>query len=195
MWAPYRAGVNFAFSRQAWIRTQLPIVRLLQQGQPIGKGHHLQFASQNTLIKPTGRVGVMEVVIRYPASLDRGDPQVQKIAQAACVRALRVQAEQLLPQRLASLATGHGFKYTDVSIKKLKGRWGSCDQHGHIVLNLFLMQLPWDLIDYVLLHELTHTVVLRHGPDFWHDLKLVLPDYSLRKKAMRDYHPILAGVA
>ncbi len=194
-WAPYRAGVNFANSRQSWIRAQKPTSRLLIEGQAIGKAHHLQFIRQSGLAKPTSRIGTTAVLIRYPGDFLPDSLEVQKIAQEACIRALRRQAEQLLPQRLAYLADKHKFKYGSVSVKRLKGRWGSCDQHGDIVLNLFLMQLPWELIDYVLLHELTHTVVLRHGPDFWQRLGDVLPDHASLKKAIREYKPIMSGMA
>lgn len=195
VWAPYRAGVNFAYSRQAWIRSQQPVLQLLQDGQAIGKAHHLQFIAVPDIHAPTSRVGVISVIVRHPPELETSDPVVQRVAQQASIRALRAQAEQLLPKRLASLAVAHGFSYTGVSVKRLKGRWGSCDHRQQIVLNLFLMQLPWDLIDYVLLHELTHTVILRHGPDFWQDLSKVLPDYARRKKTIREYHPVPAGVA
>ena len=53
------------------------------------------------------------------------------------------------------------------------------------------MQLPWNLIDYVLLHELTHTNILRHGPDFWQALEAVLPNMAVLKKTLREYQPVL----
>ena len=195
LWAPYKVGISFAQSRQDWIRAQQPMVRLLQDGQTVGKAHYLRLMADESLAKPATRIDDATITVRYPAGLSPGDPIVQHAAREASVRALRKQAEQLLPQRLASLAAEHDFHYKSVGIKQLKARWGSCDQHGHIVLNLFLMQLPWELIDYVLLHELTHTVILRHGPDFWSHLGQVLPDFARHKKTIRDYHPILMGVA
>jgi predicted metal-dependent hydrolase len=119
------------------------------------------------------------------------DEVVQKAASTAGVRALRVQAEQLLPQRLAELARQHDFTYQSVSVRSLKSRWGSCDQKKRIVLNLYLMQLPWQLIDYVLLHELTHTVVLQHGPNFWAAMERIEPRARQLRKMMHTYHPVL----
>ena len=75
------------------------------------------------------------------------------------------------------------------------GRWGSCDSKRNIVLNLYLMELPWELIDYVLFHELTHTEVLRHGPDFWSAMKRVLPDVQRRRKAIKSYRPVVGAGA
>ena len=174
LWAPYRSGLEFARSRQAWIATHQQPATLLRNSQAIGKAHHLRFVELDTATKTSSRVTDSEIIVRYPAHLTISHPSVQKIAASACSRALKRQAEQLLPQRLDSLAQQHNLNYKSVAVKQLKSRWGSCDQTGHIILNIFLLQLPWDLIDYVILHELTHTQIMRHGPDFWHRLEQFL---------------------
>ncbi|HEX4774923.1 MAG TPA: SprT family zinc-dependent metalloprotease [Candidatus Saccharimonadales bacterium] len=192
-WAPYKAGLDFVRSREPWIRSQQLSPRLLRHGQAIGKAHHLEFAAKAGLIKPSSRIRSSAVVVTHPTSLEPNSSTVQNEAEKACVRALRAQAEQLLPQRLANLASQYGFTYNQVGIKRLKSRWGSCDQGQNIVLNLFLIQLPWDLIDYVLLHELTHTQVLKHGPVFWEAMSAKMPDTKRRRQALRNYHPVLNG--
>lgn len=191
-WAPYSAGLNFARSRQAWIRDQHQPAALLKHGQAVGKGHHLQFVPKPAATRTASRISDTAVVISHPETERPDGLAAQRAAQTACIRALRRQAEQLLPQRLATLASVHGFTYQAVAVKHLKSRWGSCDHQAHIVLNLFLMQLPWELIDYVLLHELTHTRILKHGPDFWRAMGVVLPKTAALKKDLRDYHPVLA---
>jgi predicted metal-dependent hydrolase len=190
-WAPYRAGLEFARSRRSWIERQPRRSQTLQDGQAIGKAHRLCLNPEATAVKVSTRVRQNEVIVTYPASLPAADPIVQQAAQKAGVRALRRQAEALLPKRLDQLAAQHGFQYRSVKIKQLKGRWGSCDQNADIVLNLFLMQLPWECVDYVLLHELTHTQVLRHGPDFWQAMEHVLPDVKQLRKAIRGHQPVL----
>ncbi|HXE10446.1 MAG TPA: SprT family zinc-dependent metalloprotease, partial [Verrucomicrobiae bacterium] len=194
-WAPYSAGLNFAKSRRAWILSQRKPAGTLADGQLVGKAHHLQFIAKSGQSKPSGRVAAGTVIVSYPLELSATDPTVQTAARKASIRALRSQAEQLLPQRLKALAETHGFSYADVKVKQLKSRWGSCDQHTNIVLNLYLMQLPWDCIDYVLLHELTHTRVLRHGPDFWQAMAAILPDVKAVRKRLRSYEPTLDSSA
>lgn len=191
LWAPYQAGVAFARTRQDWIRDQVPNLRPLQDGQAVGKAHHLLLLPVAGSAKITSRIGQTIVKVGFPPNQNATDPEVQKIARKACIRALRDQSEGLLPQRLASLAEQHNFRYHSVSIKRLKGRWGSCDQNKDIVLNLFLMQLPWHLIDYVLLHELTHTEVMRHGPDFWAAMEVVLPQAKQLRKDLKTHQPVL----
>ncbi len=194
-WAPYQAGLQFARTRLDWIQNQQKPPDLLQPGQAVGKAHHLKFVAQATSQRITTRVLAGQIVIGYPQKLSPDDTSVQNAARTACIRALRRQAEQLLPQRLQTLASQHGFAYRSVGIKQLKSRWGSCDQSQNIVLNLFLMQLPWDLIDYVLLHELVHTRVLHHGPIFWAAFEIVLPGAKNIRKNIRQYQPRLEGAA
>ena len=194
-WTPYQAGVQFAHTRLDWIKRQQRPQDVMQPGQPVGKAHHLRFSPQTSSQRVTSRVMAGEIIIGYPPQLTASDKSVQQVARTACIRALRRQAEQLLPQRLKTLALAHGFGYKSVGVKQLKSRWGSCDQAQNIVLNLFLMQLPWDCIDYVLLHELTHTRVLHHGPDFWAEFETVLPGAKKLRKQMRGYQPILIAAS
>lgn len=191
-WAPYKAGVAFAQARIDWIKQQSRPTVLLTHNQAVGKAHHLNFEVAD-VARPTSRLSGSSITIRYPAHLTAGSEAVQAAAQRAAVRALRQQAEQLLPQRLASLAKQHDFTYASVSIKQLRGRWGSCDQNKHIVLNLYLMQLPWELIDYVILHELVHTRILKHGPPFWAEMEQYVSKLSAIRKQMRAQQPILHG--
>lgn len=190
-WAPYRTGLEFARARQGWIRDHSHQTVALVDGQAIGKAHHLVFESAAGINKPTGRVLKTSVLVRYPITMNATSPEVQKEAVKTCVRALRLQAQQLLPKRLDELAKKHQLEYSSVGIKQLKRRWGSCDQQRRIILNLFLMQLPWELIDYVLLHELTHTIVLRHGSDFWQAMDRILPANKQLRRQLRDYQPQL----
>jgi len=190
-WAPYSSGLRFARSRLDWIKAQDFNETTLYEGFAVGKAHRLKFTVDDNKTKVSSRLIGGEVVVSYPITLSSDNVEVQKVAKSACIRALRRQAEQLLPQRLADLAIEHNFKYKSVAIKLLKSRWGSCDAQKHIVLNLYLMQLPWEYIDYVLVHELVHTEVLRHGPDFWAVMGSTLPNAKQLRQQMKAYHPVL----
>lgn len=192
-WVPYLAGEQFARSKIDWIMAHRRAPSAgLAHGQAVGKAHRLHFVPMARDNKITTRLHHNQVQVFHPSSLDAAHPRVQKAAQAACIRALRKEAEQLLPQRLQDLAKRTGFTYRNVAIKQLKSRWGSCNMHKDITLNLFLMQLPWRLIDYVLLHELTHTKVMRHGAPFWKELERHVPRAKSLRKEMSKHHPVLA---
>jgi predicted metal-dependent hydrolase len=68
---------------------------------------------------------------------------------------------------LKELADKHGFRYTRVTLRDSHSRWGSCSNRASISLSIYLQLLPQHLIDYVLLHELCHTIELNHSDRFW----------------------------
>jgi predicted metal-dependent hydrolase len=189
-WIPYKAGLEFAKSRRQWLDSQLPAKVTLSDGASIGKAHRLYLIPSDCASIST-RLDGSQILVKYPRQAELSNASLQSKIEQACIRALRAEANQLLPTRLSDLAKLHDFKYKSLRIKLLKSRWGSCDQHGNITLNLFLMQLPWESIDYVILHELVHTKVFRHGPDFWQALSEVLADVKALREALRSKRPAL----
>jgi predicted metal-dependent hydrolase len=101
---------------------------------------------------------------------------------------LRFLAKTSLPGELAQLAGKHGFTYQSVQIRNSKTRWGSCSSKKTISLSLYLMILPPHLKEYVLLHELCHTVHMNHGPAFWALLDQCTNGKSLElRKELKNY--------
>lgn len=91
----------------------------------------------------------------------------QDMLHKAVVEIMRRHAKRYLPARVEKIARDYGFTYKSVVIRSSRTRWGSCSARQHIALSLYLMALPSDLIDYVIKHELCHTVEMNHGPQFW----------------------------
>lgn len=192
-WTPFSAGQAFALQHTDWILTERAKQTgpLLESGQRIGKMHYLRFEQVLGEQSVASRVTGTEIVIKMRSGETIDSPAVQERAQKACIRALKREGERLLPPRLASLASKHDKQYTSVVIKQLKRRWGSCDSHQNIAFNLFLMELSWDYIDYVLLHELAHTIEMNHGPDFWHVLTAMQPRARDLAKQLRVHQPAI----
>lgn len=189
-YVPYQAAVQFVQAKRGWLEAHRPPAdAVLENAQAIGKQHTLRFTTSFHSDAIKSRLSGSEIQVTHPSGLQSDDPAVQKTAAAAAVRALRAEAEAILPSRVARLAAANGFVYKSVVIKKLTGRWGSCDQNHNIVLNLYLMQLPWELIDYVILHELVHTRHLDHGSGFWNTFETHEPSAKALRKRMRDYRP------
>ena len=93
-------------------------------------------------------------------------PQLPSAARKPRVDALRRAAKADLPGRIARLSEATGLKYEKLSIRASRTKWGSCSGRNHISLSLFLMTLPEHLRDYVIIHELCHTVHHNHSPRF-----------------------------
>ena len=115
----------------------------------------------------TLRINEEDITICCPPRTDFAQKSVQDLLRNAIIRALKKSAQTYLPPLLSELANHYGFKYKKVKITGSKSRWGSCSDTGSINLSCYLMLLPPHLMDYVLLHELTHTKEMNHGPKFW----------------------------
>lgn len=172
-WATYAAAIAFVKSKRIWVlENASQSKKKYQDNQAIGKFHRLKIVHADG--KLSARVSNNLVTLKLPT--DTTQLEIDRKLHTSIEKALRIEAEKLLPHRLSELAIRHGFSYKSVEIKKLTRRWGSCSSNNEIVLNLHLMQLPWSLIDYVILHELTHTVHHDHSKDFWTKLSGVLPN-------------------
>ena len=107
------------------------------------------------------------LLISCPAKTDFSDERVQELLWKILKDVLRFEAKRLLPARVKSLAEIHGFKYAKVKINNSRSHWGSCTAQKNINLSLSIMLLPEHLSDYILLHELCHTVEMNHSERFW----------------------------
>lgn len=111
------------------------------------------------------RTGEMQIIC--PPHLSFSDEQLQEWLHRVIEEGLRKQAKQILPSRLQTLSKKHNLPYKSLKINSSKGRWGSCSGSKNINLSYFLLLLPAHLIDYVMLHELSHTIEMNHGERFW----------------------------
>ncbi len=93
-------------------------------------------------------------------------PQLPPAERKARIEELRRAAREDLPERIARLSAATGLRYEKLSIRASRTKWGSCSGQNHISLSLFLMTLPEHLRDFVILHELCHTVHHNHSPRF-----------------------------
>ncbi len=100
-------------------------------------------------------------------------------------------ARRQLIERLEHLAQRHGFSYNRVFVRNQKTRWGSCSGKNNISLNINLVRLPPELVDYTILHELVHTRVKNHGSGFWRQLEALLADARRLDRQLNEYTPLL----
>lgn len=189
-WAPYEAGLMFVRSKRVWIQKHMAeqAPRYLKNGDRIGKSHRLKIAtmqSKNTVADI--RVSATSIEVMTPLSVD--SIELQQRLNSAAERALKKQATQILPGRIDMLSQRYKLPYNDLKIRKLTSRWGSCSTKKNISLSYFLMQLPWELIDYVILHELVHTKYPNHGADFWNYMYSQMPSSKNLRKQLKNFKP------
>ncbi|MCD6664967.1 MAG: M48 family metallopeptidase, partial [Hydrogenophaga sp.] len=120
-------------------------------------------------------------VLRLGLAHGAGEPRIRDAAQAWLMR----QAQALFVQRLDHFAPQLGVRYTRLRLSSAGTRWGSASADGSIRLNWRLIHLPIDLIDYVVVHELSHLLHMDHSPRFWAVVAGVMPDHAERRRALK----------
>jgi predicted metal-dependent hydrolase len=82
-------------------------------------------------------------------------------------------------------ARQNGFQYRKIGITSARTRWGSCSATSALNFSWRLIQAPMEAVDYVVVHELVHTVIHDHSRKFWTRLEQVMPDYRARRKWLK----------
>lgn len=161
---------------------------VFEDGMRIGKSHTLIVRPISQATATVKRHG-QQIIVSLPPGRTLHEPILSQHIRDTIVSALRLEAKSYLPKRLLYLAEQHGYSYDKVRFSHASGRWGSCSSSGTISLNIALMKLPFELIDYVLIHELSHTKQMNHSDKFWRLVGLADPAYKLHRKALKQETP------
>lgn len=108
--------------------------------------------------------------------------QIRDAAQAWLMR----QAHRVFTERLNHYAPQLRVHWRKLALSQASTRWGSAHSDGSIRLNWRLIHLKRNLIDYVVVHELSHLRVMDHSPRFWETVSAVMPDYSDQRRQLRE---------
>lgn len=97
----------------------------------------------------------------------------------------RVQARQILSERVRFFAGQHNLQFQGIRISSARTRWGSCNSKGGLSFSWRLILMPMEVVDYVVVHELAHTLVHNHSARFWKQVEGILPSYKVHRKWLR----------
>lgn len=104
---------------------------------------------------------------------------------------LKRMAKKYLTTRVAEIAEQYGFKYKSISISSAKTNWGSCSFQNRLHFTYKLLMCPKSVIDYIIIHELTHTTVKNHSKQFWQEVAKFYPNYKVCEKWLKDNKAIV----
>ena len=187
-WVPNRELAAFVEQRADWVvaRRREAMQKLAQRPSFIpGQLHY--FLGQRyplSLSRAPRAVVQWEQGVFHVATADPADPaQVER----ALERWYRQRALGLFEERLFACIESFPAWFQDrypppeLKIRKMRRRWGSCSSRGVITLNLALVKMPLECIDYVICHELCHLQEFHHGRAFYQLLAQVVPAWKQRE--------------
>ena len=96
-------------------------------------------------------------------------------------------AHEYLPARVEHFAQLMKLEFNTLRLRKMKSKWGSCSSQRNITLNTQLMQIDKELIDYVIVHELSHLVHMNHSKAFHAYVAKFLPNHKQLRRELKRF--------
>ncbi len=190
----YSIAVRLVTEKKGWILNHLKKMKEYEKQQTIfnensgycTKHHKLELRKSDRK-NISVRLSKGKINVTYPADLNTNSKEIQTAIRTGIDRALKIEARQYIPDKVDQLAKKFGLQYNKLTLKNIKSRWGSCSGKNNINLSIHLIRLPEHLIDYVILHELVHTVHHNHSKRFWAMLDKVTSKAKILDKELKKY--------
>lgn len=99
---------------------------------------------------------------------------------------LKRSLKKIIEDKIKKINEIYNFKYTSISISSAKTNWGSCSGTNRLHFTYKLMLCPEQVIDYIIIHELVHTIIKNHSKTFWRTVKKIYPYYKECERWLKD---------
>lgn len=164
-----------------WIIDKLELVKSIGDDdivtgsriQYLGKKYYVEVTINNELNSVFIEFNESKFKVNSPLSLNN-----QEELKLAFEQYFKQKAKEKIAPRLRKWSKLTGLQFNEVKFIKLEKRWGSCTASNNIIINTEVIKLPFSLIDYLIVHELTHTKIKNHSKDFWAELSKHIPNWK-----------------
>lgn len=169
---------RFIKEKEAWIRAKLRMVqqfpqptnRTFEEGETffyLGKEYALKIA-HITDIK-------LDDALYFPFKNKRS---IKK----KLLNWYKENALETISKRVEEYAQLMNVTYTQIGLSNAKKRWGACSHKDDLTFNWRLIMAPVHIIDYVVIHELAHTIEKNHSKQFWEIVRKYCPDFKVKRR-------------
>lgn len=177
-YAPYLAARVFVKRNMDWIETEFDLL-LLRKSHYYYLGKDIRVRKKifidNKNLKHYINKNVLYFNSKYFSSFTETDLYNNW---------LREEAQNYIPKRVRELSNKYNFQFNSIYIKDMRSRWGSCSSKKNLSFNLKLMYFNYDVIDYVIIHELCHLKQMDHSKKFWKLVEGIIPNYKIHQNQL-----------
>ncbi len=174
---------NFVASRKTWLEKQWRILQARQiPPQLLRPGMEILFRGESVPLR------VQKSGSDWQLEFGGQTAPLAELAgnlRPTLERHLHDLARAELSARAYELAALHQVQIKRVTVRNQKSRWGSCSHSGTVSLNWRLIQLPAEVRDYIIIHELMHVRQLNHSPRFWGEVERACPNYRAAEEWLK----------
>lgn len=167
----------FIQEKSAWILAKQADAKALQASRAVPKfisGEEFLFLGTSYPLDLIAKPGKTLALVNGHFQLAK---QAQPRALDLFTAWYKAQARQVIGERVRWYAGQHHLAYSKLRISSARTRWGSCSSKGTLSFSWRLVMAPLEVIDYVVVHELAHTLQPNHSSKFWQQVALWMPEY------------------
>lgn len=187
--APLKAKLNwieaFVREKQAWIhkqfQRQLEITKIPAKKNFVTGEEFLFLGNQYLLEIQHEQKVPLKFEQRFYLALS-ALPE----AEAVFIDWYKKMAKTVISERVQFHAEKYGFQFKRIRIGDAKTRWGSCSADNHLNFSWRLIMAPLSTLDYVVVHELAHTIHKNHSKRFWQKVASVFPNFANERKWLKE---------
>lgn len=146
----------------------------------LGRNYSLLIIEDNSLKKPQTKLHQGKFVITTPTK-----DQVK--LKASMEEWYRQKTLEKVRERIVHYQRYFNVEPTDIKVKEQKKRWASCTSKRELLFNWRCAMAPSWVLDYVVVHEMSHMLIMDHSKDFWSLVEHIIPDYEKHREWLKNY--------
>lgn len=158
--------------REEWIKKHLQIIHARKPHQQEQKNEYLYLGKGYELMMRSNQKEVVELSDKFYVAT-KNTSLINKFMESW----YKIHARKIIGERVKLYAKHAGITYASVGITAAETRWGSCSHEKNLNFNWKLVMAPLPVIDYVIAHELAHTIEMNHSDKFWKTVGKIYPIY------------------
>jgi predicted metal-dependent hydrolase len=192
--APKRTSIDrindLIVKRSKWINETITSIKeqiIIHSKRSFSDGENFLFLGKNFILSRRTKINKPEFSEDKLIIPDFEDYNARK----ELIKFYKIEFEKILNERIQRFTFSNELKYQKIKITNAKKRWGSCSYKNNLCFSWRLAMTPLEVIDYVVVHELCHTIVKNHSKDFWELVANIIPDHKTRSKWLKDNSKIL----
>lgn len=151
----------------------------------LGKRYRLKVKAKDNISNVNVRLFQGKFMIDYPDELQEREDKRKEAIREELISWYREHADTKIKERVDKYKIKLGVEPNKVKVKKQKKRWGSCSNKNNLNFNWKIIMAPMSMVDYVVIHELTHLKYPNHFKEFWQTVEAIIPDYEERREWLR----------
>lgn len=190
---------RFIEDKSEWIKKHLKHIGAKKVSKQYSEGEkHLYFGKEYSLVISSspdfGRSSINLTADTLEVYISKDTPKEkypEKIKDALLYWYLEMGIE-IITGKVNHFSKTIGVNYKKINLKKVSSIWGSCSPTNCLSFNRKLIMAPHEVVDYVVIHEVSHIVHRNHGVNFWNLVKSLDPEYKAHRKWLRINHHLLA---